>query len=493
MASAPTVSHGVAAVVPVLDEVTAIGPLVRGLRLAGACCVYAIDGGSRDGTQAAAEAAGARVVGEPRRGYGRACITGGEKAMHDGHEVIAFLDGDGSCDPADLPALVAGLEDGDLVLGRRSQALTEHGALPWHARLGNMLVTRVLAVRTGRRVGDLSPFKVIRSAALLRLRADHAGYGWTVQLIARALTDPTTRLMERPIRFRTRRGGRSKVSGQLRASLDAGRAMLSMAMAESRPRPVLALMAKAPRDGHAKTRLAADIGQAETRDLWAACLSDGAASLGGAARMLRLRRLVVVPEERDELPVRDLLDSGWSVDIQQRAGLSGGLVDCFLRAFDLGASSAVAVGADSPTLPHDRLAMAISILAGDDKFDADAGGPASPSPAVLGSCLDGGYYLVGVGWRQRRPLLGAWQRRRLEARLERVFGAARMGGSDALSTTRQALASAGWQPTLLPPWDDLDVGADLRALALSVEGRPADFPRLSAWLKRNAVLVQRWS
>ncbi|MDQ3553648.1 MAG: DUF2064 domain-containing protein [Chloroflexota bacterium] len=489
--------HGVAAVVPVLDEVTAIGPLVRGLRLAGACCVYAVDGGSRDGTRAAAEAAGARVVDEPRRGYGRACVTGGETATHDGHEVIAFLDGDGSCDPADLPALMAGLDHGDLVLGRRSPVLTERGALPWHARLGNTLITRVLAIRTGRRVGDLSPFKVIRSAALLRLRADHAGYGWTVQLIARALTDPTTRLVERPVHFRTRRGGHSKVSGQLRASIDAGRAMLTVALAESRPRPVLALMAKAPRDGHAKTRLAADIGQAETRDLWAACLADGAASFGAAARTLRLRPLVVVPEERDELPVRDLLGSGWTVSVQQRAGLSGGLVDCFLRAFDLGASSAVAVGADSPTLPHDRLADAIGILAGNVASGAGAGAgagrAASSTAAVLGTCLDGGYYLVGVGWTPRRPLLGAWQRRRLEARLERVFGAALMGGSDALSTTRQALVSAGWRPTMLPPWDDLDVGADLRSLALSVERRPADFPRLSAWLEQNAALVRRWT
>jgi glycosyltransferase A (GT-A) superfamily protein (DUF2064 family) len=493
MGSAPTVVHDVAAVVPVLDEVTSIGPLVRGLRVAGACCVYAVDGGSVDGTQQTAEAAGARVLDEPRRGYGRACITGGETATRDGHETIAFLDGDGSCEPADLPALVAGLEHGDVVLGRRVPGLTERGALPWHARLGNALVTRVLAMRTGRRVRDLSPFKVIRSAELDRLKADHAGYGWTVQLVTRALTDPTTRVVERPVHFRKRHGGRSKVSGQLRASLAAGHAMLTVAMGESRPWPVLALMAKAPRDGHAKTRLAADIGQAETRDLWAACLADGAASLGGAARTLRLRPLVIVPEQRDEQPVRDLLGDGWTVSIQQRTGLSGGLVDCFLLAFDLGASSAIAVGADSPTLPHERLAMAASILAGKAIHPfVDRVAPPSRA-AVLGTCLDGGYYLVGLSWTPRRILVGAWQRRRLETRLEQVFGAALMGGSDALSTTRQALVSAGWRPTMLPPWDDLDVAADLRALALSVERRPADFPRLSAWLERNAALVRRWT
>lgn len=493
MASALPAGHGIAAVVPVLDEVTAIGPLVQGLRLAGACCVYVVDGGSSDGTQLAATAAGARVFHEPRRGYGRACITGGQAALDDVHQAIAFLDGDGSCDPADLPALVAGLEQGDVVLGRRAPALTERGALPWHARLGNALVVRVLALRTGRRVSDLPPFKVLRPDALRRVAADQAGYGWTVQLITRALADPATRIVERPVRFRRRDGGRSKVSGRIRASLAAGMAMLTVAVAESAPRSVLALMAKAPRDGHAKTRLAADIGQAETRELWAACLADGAASLCGAARTLRLRPLVIVPEQRDEQPVRDLLGAGWTVSIQQRAGLSGALVDCFLRAFDLGASSAMAVGADSPTLPYGRLEMAAGILAGDASHPAAEERAASSHAAVLGTCLDGGYYLVGLRLPRRWMLVRAWQRQRLETRLQRVFGAARMGGSDALSSTRTALVSAGWRPTMLPPWEDLDVGADLRALALSVERRPADFPRLSAWLERNSALLKRWT
>lgn len=443
MSNAPPALHGVAAVVPVLDEVTAIGTLVRGLQVSGACCVYVVDGGSRDGTQAAAKAAGALVLDEPRRGYGRACSTGGEVAAGDGHSAMAFLDGDGSCDPADLPVLVGGLSHGDLVLGKRVPTLTERGALPWHARLGNAMVTRTLAVLTGQRVSDLSPFKVIRSAVLHRLGADDAGYGWTVQLITRAQSDGGTRIVERPVRFRKRRGGKSKVSGKVRPSLAAGRAMLTVAIAESRPRPVLGLMAKAPRDGHAKTRLVADIGHTETRALWAACLADGAASLGATARALRLRAMVIVPEARDEQPVRALLGDGWDLNIQQRPGLSGGLVECFLRAFDAGATSAIAVGADSPTLPRRLVAMAAGTLAGDlpviDHLGKSPG--LGGQAAVLGTCRDGGFYLVGLAWSRRRMLLGPWQRRRLLRRLQRVFGTARMGGGDALSDASRARLS----------------------------------------------------
>ncbi len=51
-------THRVAAVVPVIDEATAIGELTAGLRAAGACCVFVVDGGSRDGTADVARAAG---------------------------------------------------------------------------------------------------------------------------------------------------------------------------------------------------------------------------------------------------------------------------------------------------------------------------------------------------------------------------------------------------------------------------------------------------
>ena len=161
--------HRLAAVVPVLDEAGAIGDVVAGLRAAGACCVFVVDGGSADGTPALAAAAGANVLTEPRRGYGRACITGAEAAIAC-HELVAFLDGDGSCDPCDLARLTAAAEDADLVLGVRHTALVERGALPWHARLGNRLVAAALQLRCGRRLVDLPPFKVVRADVLESLR-----------------------------------------------------------------------------------------------------------------------------------------------------------------------------------------------------------------------------------------------------------------------------------------------------------------------------------
>ena len=470
-------THRVAAVVPVIDEATAIGELTAGLRAAGACCVFVVDGGSQDGTTDVARDAGGTVIIEPRRGYGRACLTGASAATVD-HPVVAFLDGDGSCDPADLPALVAALDDADLVLGARTSRATEAGALPWHARLGNMLVAALLRRRTGGRVRDLPPFKVIRREALAVLDLDDAGFGWTVQLVARALRAPGLRVTETPVRFRRRRGGRSKVSGSIRASYAAGRRMIGCALAETRRRPVIALMAKAPRAGHAKTRLAADIGQDAALGLWTACLADLGPAIRGAARGVA-DTIAVVPAAADAGPVAALLGPGWSTIVQQRSGLGGAITDGFVEAERLGADRAIAVSGDNPTLPAGLLLAALDAL--------------RRHGAVLGPSLDGGYHLVGVRLRRRawrglrfRSLRG---RRAAAVGLAPVFETARLGGETALATTARALAQAGRPACQLEPWPDIDRAADLGHLAQTLAAASDDAPRTRAWLAANAALV----
>ena len=475
--------HRVAAVIPVLDEVTAIEELTVGLHAAGACCVFVIDGGSTDGTPDAARAAGGIVVDERRRGYGRACLTGAARAAVD-HPVLAFLDGDGSCDPADLPGLVAALDGADLVLGARSRGTNESGAIPWHAVLGNRLVAGLLRFRTGRTVHDLPPFKVIRRRALVALDPDDTGYGWTVQLVSRALRTPGVRVAEAPARFRRRRGGESKVSGSPRASYAAGRRMLACAITETAHRPVIALMAKAPRAGHAKTRLAADIGQAAALELWAACLADLGPAIRSAARGVA-DTIAVVPGADDVEPVAALLGPGWPVVVQSRPGLGGAITHAFETAVALGADRALAVSGDNPTLPPDLLSAALAAL--------------DRSPAVLGPSEDGGYHLVGVrlrtglGIRLRTGRPGIRARPAsaapLIARLERVFIGASLGGGSALRTTAGALAAEGIPPRLLAPWPDVDTAAALARLAASLDAADPQAPRTRAWLADHEGLV----
>lgn len=479
-------SSRVAAVVPVIDEREAIGDVVAGLMATGACCVLVVDGGSRDGTRDAAAAAGAVIVGEPRRGYGRACLTGAARALgpaREGHahDVVAFLDGDGSCDPADLAKLVDALVDADVALGTRPGHLTDARAMPWHARLGNRLVAAIVAARSGRSVRDLPPFKALRRATLERLELDDEGYGWTVQLVARALVEPTIRIREVPVAFRVRRGGVSKVSGSWKASIRAGRAMIAVAVRETRSKPVIALMAKAPGAGHAKTRLALELGEEHTADLWAACLADVAETVRAASRDRRASPIVMLARVADVDPVGRIIGPGWTPIVQRRPGLAAALTEVFLVAFDRGADRAVAVAADVPALPPSRIRTALAAL--------DAG----TSSAVLGPSRDGGFHLIGLRWRSAprwwpRPVRQR-TRAQLARRLEAVFDPVPMGGTSAQAATGQALGQAGWRVSTVASWPDVDTLADLRLLTrrLDVDGHWA--PRTVAWVARHRNVI----
>lgn len=220
-------------VIPALDEEAAIGAVVRAVPAGWVDEVVVVDNGSRDGTAAAAGAAGARVVAEPRRGYGAACWAG-VQALTPGIEVVAFLDGDGSQDPGELPRVLAPLDggDADLVMGIRR--FDDPGAgHPWHAVLGTRAVAAVIRWRFGVILHDIGPFRAIRRAGLLALDLRDRGYGWPVEMVVKA-AHRGLRIVEVPVTQRARLGGRSKVAGTVIGSLRAGWRFLRVALRDGR-------------------------------------------------------------------------------------------------------------------------------------------------------------------------------------------------------------------------------------------------------------------
>ncbi|PYQ16915.1 MAG: UDP-glucose--dolichyl-phosphate glucosyltransferase [Acidobacteria bacterium] len=213
----------VVVVIPAVDEEEAIGPVLAEIPPV-ADEVIVVDNGSRDGTAARAAAAGARVVREPRRGYGQACLAG--LAAAPDADVYAFLDGDHSDYPAQLPALLAPILAGeaDLVVGSRRLGRRAPGAHPWHAVLGTRVCVALMNRLIGTRATDLGPFRAITAAALRRLDMRDRGFGWTVEMQVKARRRGL-RVREVPVDYRPRIG-RSKVSGTLSGSLRAGATIL---------------------------------------------------------------------------------------------------------------------------------------------------------------------------------------------------------------------------------------------------------------------------
>jgi glycosyltransferase involved in cell wall biosynthesis len=208
-------------VLPCLDEADALPAVLASLPAGWP--VLVVDNGSTDGTAAVARALGARVVVEPRRGYGAAVHAGLEAAEG---ELVAVLDGDGSLDAAVLPAMAATVAAGaaDLAVGRRvAQA---RGVWPWHARTGNAAVATLLR-RRGVPVHDIAPIRVARRSALLALGLTDRACGYPLELLLRAGA-AGWRIAEVPVPYRARAGGRSKVSGSVRGTVRATRDMAGL-------------------------------------------------------------------------------------------------------------------------------------------------------------------------------------------------------------------------------------------------------------------------
>jgi glycosyltransferase involved in cell wall biosynthesis len=224
----------VVVIIPAVDEEEAIGHVLADIPPL-ASEVIVVDNGSRDRTAQVARAAGARVVPEPRRGYGQACLTGISAAGD--ADVIAFLDGDYSDYPEQLADVVAPLLAGeaDLVIGSRRLGRRARGAHPWHAVAGTWLCVALMNRLIGTEATDLGPFRALTTSALRRLDMRDRGFGWTVEMQVKARRRGL-RVREVPVDYRPRLG-RSKISGTLTGSLRAGSRILgTIARHALRPR-----------------------------------------------------------------------------------------------------------------------------------------------------------------------------------------------------------------------------------------------------------------
>jgi len=211
----------VSAIIPCLDEEAAIGHVVTAVLAQNVSEVVVVDGGSRDRTTERAAAAGARVIVEPRRGYGRAIQAGIAKVREDA-DIIVFLDGDGS-DPAEFVSeLVAPIVAGQavFVLGSRVRGSREPGSLATQQLIAAHVGGLLLRLAYDASFTDLSPFRAIRRDELGRLGMKDETYGWNLEMLMRVAAARLPAL-EIAVGQRRRIGGVSKVSGNLIAGLKA--------------------------------------------------------------------------------------------------------------------------------------------------------------------------------------------------------------------------------------------------------------------------------
>lgn len=215
----------ISAIIPCLDEEAAIARVVASVFAQDVSEVIVVDGGSLDKTVDEATGAGARVIVEPRRGYGRA-IQAGIAAVRKDTEIVVFLDGDGS-DPVEfIPDLLSPIVAGQVVfvLGSRVRGARERGSLMPQQVIAAHVGRLLLRLFYGARFSDLSPFRAIRRDVLDRLGMSEMTYGWNLEMLMR-VSAADLPAMEIAVGQRRRVGGVSKVSGNFVAGMKAAYSM----------------------------------------------------------------------------------------------------------------------------------------------------------------------------------------------------------------------------------------------------------------------------
>ena len=215
----------VSVIIPTHNEAQAIRHVLADLPVNLVAEVIVVDSNSTDGTPDLARKMGAKVIHEPRRGYGRACLTGIANAENP--DVVVFLDGDYSDRPAELPVLLAPLIEGraDIVIGSRIGGQSNAGALPWHQSFGNRLAASLIRVLYGVKISDLGPFRAARADVLRALALEETTYGWAVEIILKGATGGF-RTVEVPVSYFPRIG-KSKISGTVKGTIGAAWFILS--------------------------------------------------------------------------------------------------------------------------------------------------------------------------------------------------------------------------------------------------------------------------
>jgi glycosyltransferase involved in cell wall biosynthesis len=210
----------VSLVIPALNEADAIAEVVRSVPRNSVNQIIVVDNGSTDATAQAAKNAGAIVVSQPTRGYGRACRAGLNAAVKAGADIVVFMDGDGSDCPKFLNELIRPIQEDcfDFVIGSRMRGIREKGSLNTHQIFAARLAGWLIRARYGVNFTDMSPFRAIRAELLHSLPMREETYGWNLEM-QMLVAQKRVRILEIPVNHRKRRGGVSKVSGTFKGTV----------------------------------------------------------------------------------------------------------------------------------------------------------------------------------------------------------------------------------------------------------------------------------
>ncbi|MFL2597417.1 MAG: glycosyltransferase family 2 protein [Flavobacteriaceae bacterium] len=216
----------IAVIIPAFNEALSIGKVVASIPKS-VSEIIVVDNGSQDNTAIIANAQGAIVLEEKRKGYGFACLKGMSYLENSNPEIVVFLDGDYSDYPENLDLIVDPILKGEVVfsLGSRIKTLREKGSMTSSQIFGNALSCFLMRILYNSKFTDLGPFRAIRWDTLQSFGMKDKTFGWTIEMQLKILRRKLP-YIEIPVRYRNRIGV-SKVSGTISGTILAGYKILT--------------------------------------------------------------------------------------------------------------------------------------------------------------------------------------------------------------------------------------------------------------------------
>ena len=213
-------SSRISIIIPAFNEESSIGLVLDALPQDKIHEIIVVNNNSTDDTARVAIEYGARVVEEPQKGYGSACLKGIDEL--NAPDIVVFLDGDFSDFPEEIVELVSPIEkgDADFVLGSRMILTESRRALLPQARYGNRLAVFLIKLFFNYSFTDLGPFRAIRYSSLMAIGMQDMDFGWTVEMQIKAVKNGL-RIQELPVKYRERIGV-SKITGTVSGTFKAG-------------------------------------------------------------------------------------------------------------------------------------------------------------------------------------------------------------------------------------------------------------------------------
>lgn len=217
--------NNILTIIPVRNEEATIAQVITSLKTYGLKQIRVVDNGSSDRSAIEAQKAGAEVLFEPVAGYGRACYCGLQNIPAE-IDWILFCDGDGSDDFSCLPEFFRLRDRYDLIIGDRRSTKQGKAAMTPVQNFGNGLASWLISWGWGHKYQDLGPLRMIQRKALDKMQMQDRGMGWTVEMQVKAV-EAELRIVEIPVIYHPRQGGKSKISGTISGSIQAGIVILS--------------------------------------------------------------------------------------------------------------------------------------------------------------------------------------------------------------------------------------------------------------------------